>query len=1434
MQMNAINIDWKAIRPLNGSQANGFEELCAQLARAENLVAGSRFVRKGTPDAGVECYAVLPDGSEWGWQAKYFNGLGKSQWQQLDDSVKTAIHKHPRLIRYYVCIPMDFPDARLENKHSTKDHWDKHVEKWTDWASACKMKVEFVYWGNSELIDRFSCPENVGRLYFWFNARVFDSGWFRARLDEAVKTAGPRYTPEIHFDLPISAEFESFGRTERFFDQVKAMARGIRQKLQSLEHFESKTAEQTLEGSLSALFSQVKAIIAEIGAVTVQPTGPLPFRRIADKLENLLLEQEQEFNTISQAKAVNDGGATSRSNPFKKQWHHLMILQAELWKIRGDLLKADTYAGGALMILSGEAGTGKTHLLCDVAQRRLAEGRPTILLMGQQFIKTDAPWPQALQLLDLPDLSAEKFVGALEAAAKAANCRALLMIDAINEGEGRSIWPNHLAAFLAHLLRSPWIGVLLSIRSSYMEYIIPEQVSKGAVLLLHQGFAGHEYDATRALFAYYGIEEPSAPILAPEFSNPLFLKTLCRGLQAKGERRLPRGFLGITSVFDLYLNAINDRLSRELDFDPGEKLVRKALEALAKELAASRESWLPKAKAKEIVGGFLPGRRFWDSLYQSMVVEGLLLEEAMKHQGKTPEEFVVFAYERLSDHFIAKTLLDNHLESDAHETAFAPGGPLAFLWDGSQYVSSGLLEALCIQIPERTGQELVILAPEIMDHSGIGYAFRQSLNWRAPEAISKETIEVLNKLTRNEDDLRAALDVLLTMAALPEHALNANFLDHKLRQYQMPDRDAWWSTYLHRAWGSQGAVDMLVDWASSVPVGSSIDEQVVDLSAVALAWMLAASNRYLRDLATQGLVNLLTYRLNAVVRLVEKFAEIDDLYIAERIYAVAYGVAMRSHDPIGVGALAKCVYARVFADGTPPAHILLRDYARGVVERAIYLNASIEVVPELIRPPYKSQWPTIPTEDDIKPFLPDWSRGSYDSEDIEWARNRIYSSVMHDDFGRYIIGTNSLSMNWLSLRLDEPEWQSPSKDEMGLPRFDLKMIQRYILWRVFDLGWTKERFGEFDRFSIVFQGGAVSKTERIGKKYQWIAFHEITALVADHFQYREEFRREDGDRAYIGPWQEYFRDIDPSCAIRTSKGATWNGDSPSWWVPISYEDWGDPDKPDEWASRSDDLPSVEKLLSVTNPEDGSRWINLHGFFKWRQEPPPDRDPYEIEQRDLYYLCNGYLVGAAQAKAFIDWAKGVDFWNRWMPEPPSNTRMFLGEYGWSPAFRYFGQPFFGNDGWNKPGRGCPAKLLVAAYKYLRESAGADGSVDRNYELLLPTSDLLIGLGLRWNGRGAEHLDQAGRLAAFDPSAHALGPSALLFREDLLTDFLAREKLTIVWAVFGEKMAIDHSIPPTRRSSLRISDAYTLKRDVPSGFLKVHSELLKERHPNVPRF
>lgn len=161
-------LSWPAIRPLNGDQRQGFEELCAQLARCETPPQ-ARFVRTGAPDGGVECYAVFPNGDEWGWQAKYFlSSPGTHQWSDVADSVRTALEKHPRLVRYYVCMPVDLPDARLKGQKSARQQWDERVERW---RTASRGWVEFIFWGAHELTDRLQKPAHAGRRWFFFRCR---------------------------------------------------------------------------------------------------------------------------------------------------------------------------------------------------------------------------------------------------------------------------------------------------------------------------------------------------------------------------------------------------------------------------------------------------------------------------------------------------------------------------------------------------------------------------------------------------------------------------------------------------------------------------------------------------------------------------------------------------------------------------------------------------------------------------------------------------------------------------------------------------------------------------------------------------------------------------------------------------------------------------------------------------------------------------------------------------------------------------------------------------------------------------------------------------------------------------------------------------------------------------------------------------------------
>ena len=1525
------SVDWKTIRPWNGSQSGGFEEMCAQLARIETLDS-AKFTRTGTPDAGVECYCILPDGDEWGWQAKYFTSpLTNTQWQQLDGSIRTALDKHPRLVRYHVCIPRDRSDARMSNQTSEMDRWNDRVAKWEGWARERGMDVEFEWWGSSELIDRLSREEHTGHRFFWFGQHEFSRNWFGLHLDESVNAAGARYTPEVHVDLPIAQKMERFSRSLSSFEEVKSLSLGVRRAHDNLVFTQRSSNERTQEMELDSLLSATSSVLDALALLEASPAGYMGYSEVAKAADDACKEGvqvQQQIRQLQREERANteDASVSSsyRMEPLRDILSYVLRLQMALQEVAEDCINTHSLANSQLLLLRGDGGTGKTHLLCDFATRRVQAHLPTLLMMGERFLSGDDPWTQLLQQLDLTQCSAEEFVGALESAAEASGCRALVMlvmIDALNEGNGRKIWPAHLPSFLARLEKSPWIGVVLSVRSSYEEVVIRESVREKAAIVTHHGFTGHEFDATRIYFAHHGLESPSTPILQPEFSNPLFLKAICKGLEGRGEHRLPKGFHGITSVFELYLEAIHGRLWKpeSLDYGPNDNLVRQALQGLAGRLAEYETRRLPRPEAQTIVNSLLPGRDYSRSLYAALVAEGILTEDMETGSCGNPEEMVSITYDRFADHIISDHLLNAHLDPDDPYVAFSKNGGLAFLGEKEQYVRYGLIEALCVQVPERTGKELVRLAPNVLNRPNVSHAFLQSIMWRKHDAISDDTLEVLDDFIQRESIWEELLDTVVSLSAVPGHPLNADSLDRRLRQDSMPDRDSWWSTYLHRAWGAQSPVDRLIDWASNLSRDDHVEDEVVDLAATTLAWMLTTPNRFLRDRATKALVSLLTGRFESAEQLVNRFADVDDPYVSERVYAVAYGVAMQGNDPDAVGKLASVVYERVFTPGSPPPHILLRDYARGVVERAIHLGADIPVDVSLIRPPYKSIWPSIPSEKVVEALTPNLNQGAWEGGDLEWSRNRIRHSVMGDilnDFARYVIGTES-EPYWLSLRLDEDRWPSPQerleallrslsdaervayeeferiekeplsivarmrlailddeheaqllskevkqheqrieasrrllmstltethKSEMesilqakpaDRPRFDVRKIQRYVMWRVFDLGWTIERFGKFDRFTIGLQGREAQKPERMGKKYQWIAYHEILAYLSDHFQYREPYFNDEGDSQYEGPWQLHVRDIDPSCVLRSTPGGTyWGPRRAAWWGDVEYAAWADELGHQDWLALETDTPDVEVLLQVDRPEDGSHWINVCGHVIWSQSHAVDVDPFEIERRQLGLQWNAYFVRSGDVDSFMDWVNSSDLPLSALPEPPSTYLyyMFFGEYGWSPAFGHqFSDPNSAG-GWAKPeGEEWPVEVRQSTVSYTSESGVFDCSVDDNFTLHLPHPELLSDLGIRWSGRFSDFLDERGKLAVFDPTAHQEGPTALLISEELIEQLMEEKGLVLCWVVYGEKVIVGGEDPSEFQGRLKISGAYRYTDQGAKGCLRFSLDLPERVDP-----
>lgn len=1035
-----MSSNWQNLRPWNGSQQLAFEELCCQLAAYEQAPNGSQFIRKGAPDAGVECFWKLPNGDEWGWQAKFFlSSPGEGQWNQLDKSVKYAIEKHPQLTRYIICLPIDRPDPRIKKQKWFMKKWDDRVRKWQTWVQKKGMAVEFNYWGEHEIWERLSREEHRGRYFFWFNKELFSQLWFENHLKESIANVGPRYTPELNVELTIARLFDGLGRTSEFYNRIKVLYGKIKRAFSNTLRDKIKEFAGSQFESLRENTNQLLPILEGIKKTEIYPIKFDSIRELTSRSKEIIWECIESLRKATDEEKKKFDSQKERQTKDQKPCDHqdFRYEQHYLYELLGTLHDLESFAKSneansaniSALLIVGNAGTGKTHLFCDIAQQRINSFLPTVLMLGGQFVNKE-PWSQIIQLLGL-SCTREKFLGALEASAQAQRSKALILIDALNEGDGKKIWDKHLSGILTTLSRYPWVAIAFSVRTSYESTVIPDGLIPDKLIReVHHGFADYEYQATRTFFDHYGIERPSVPLLVPEFQNPLFLKLFCQGLNNRKLTKVPPGMQGITLIFNFFVESVNEKLSdpEYLDFDSRFKIVQKAVEKLAEVMAIKGNNWLPRKEAQDIVNAFLSNNGYENSLFKHMISEGLLAENRFWVRENEWCEGIQFAYERFTDHLIARYLLDKHLDLENPSNSFQPTQFLGTLVKDAWacWQNRGLIEAFSIQIPELIKKELAEIAPGCANCRPISEAFIESLIWRDTRSITEATKHYINEhVIQHKDTREQFLNALLTVTTNPNHPYNADFLHKNLIRFGLAERDAWWSIFLHDQYGEQGVINRIVEWAWSTEEKSHIGDESIRLCGIALTWFLTTPNRYLRDRTTKALVSLLTSQIHVLRQIIKMFLGVNDPYIQERLFAVAYGCAMRSVDNAAITELANDVYRWIFKDGTPPIHILLRDYARGIIEVVSHRGVKLNINVQRIRPPYKSKWPSkIPKKKDLKKYG-EWQK---EMSDGERARFRLYYSVMDSgDFARYVIGTNSGHFDWSSRRLDEPRGQ-PRKE----------------------------------------------------------------------------------------------------------------------------------------------------------------------------------------------------------------------------------------------------------------------------------------------------------------------------------------------------------------------------------------------------------------------
>lgn len=1280
------------IRAHEGSQARAWEELAYQLRPPVAL--GHLETRKTrAPDAGVEWYELYADGHVEGFQAK-FNASLADALSGMRESVVAVCAKRPELTKLTFVVPYDFTDSGAGQTKSDQDRWDDVVAGWRRTVDGA-ARIEYSTIRAGDILAQLATSRHAGRRAFWFGDFELSPAWFERQVAETIAVVGDRYTPEADTDVAANSAVEAVAAGDRFLGSLRshidaAVSAGRR--------------DTGMWGSASDQATERIKQLADLrAAVTERVVGPGAHVPTTD------FDIESGRQTVDALLACAAEAGTQLDEFGDRRLRHAIEQLHELRDILGSRA-SEAYESRTLAIV-GPAGSGKTHALVRAAVALQREGSPVVALVGQR-IGDAAWWPELRAALGVGAESADVFLQELDSLAEARGRRAVLLIDALNESQNPRRWRAELKAMLSQAAAYPRIAVVVSFRSDYASLIEPPET---LTVVMHRGFAGSEGQALAAYCRLFRVPVPANASFDPGFSSPLFLRMFCDVL-ASGGAGAAEG-LTRSTLFSRFAATRARRVIDALRLAPSSSLVVDALDVLADQLLASGGRPVPRADVENAVDALLPGRAWPDTLFGRMHSEGLI-EVRPSFSG---DESVMLSFQAYSEHVLANRLLDSLTSSDklANRVRNAP-----WLW-----------RALAVLLPERHAIELADLIPDAAADHRLTEAVRDSLVDRTPAAFGERAFELLeNQIGGQFDERVDAVDAMLALGPRRDHPANARWLHQKLKAQIMADRDASWSIAAYMADEYSPSLIRLRGWASSIAEEVSTEE--AELAAVTLMWLLTSPNRFLRDKVTRTLTSLLTKRLPVAGTLMTLAAEVDDPYVQERVLLSCYGALMIAGDSDHEGSAAAIAALLSWSAAGLPVHVLARDSARGIAAWAEARGLLAWEQKQAFDPPYCADAPEEPpTAEDLEAsygYIMD-EEGNY----TDWRASTILMSCLTwmGDFNKYVVRGDVGSFSRYSLTGPRPS----SKHSDPLGSIEADWAGRWIANRAIACGWTAERFEEFEREQPDRRGREGHKSERFGKKYQWLALHELLARLADNYHLAREPWSPDQER-YEGPWPWYGRDLDPSIPTRVASDppqhlvlthapdATWAR------LPAPLLDAAG--TPDSWVAEVTDLASAAQVFFPTD-EGGRNWIALQRYSTWDRDNA-QRTGLTKRERDLFYLQFSWLVPRGDGQRLLRLFREHGLSGRWMDDRSRTHGRYLGELAWSPIARALAAAEVDN---HVHRRLVEASLAPrpAVEKYLWEGNVLDCSIDESIDFYVPTDELLgpavwDGARARWTASG----------------------------------------------------------------------------------------------------
>ena len=1068
------NIDFKNIEVKEFKSKNeAFEQLCNYIFEIYGEKNGfeAKFISNNGAggDGGVEAYWKFDNEEEYGIQSKYFiDSFGNTQIRQIEQSINTVLKNHPKISKYFICIPINLTNIRNGKGFSQREKFENIQKKYKD--------IELVLWDADELKNYLFVEYQekcLGLIRYFFNKEVFTQKWFKNHFKEIEIQAGPRYSTKNNVKQDIFYSLITSAITHNDVLNIRNLYKKTKQYFcYLLREIDNKDTVKVIKNV---------------------------FNDFCKLSENLLYKEKVEISNY-------DGFSEKYKNCFNLLCDIEVIrdnfyYKSEIIKNINKITNIVKSFSSKSIIIRGLAGTGKTHLVCDLVRESIEKEQfISVLFFGNRFKECSLEKSIISQINEFDNL--DSFFSTLNAYAKMTNQIAYFIIDAINEWDSLK---NNEKLVEINLIKNKIeqytnLKFIITCREEYFNDIFKS--SDNFEIKPINGFSDNIMEAFYLFCKYYNIKYPAKLCLFPEISNPLILKTICEIFKNKN---FPENYLSISEIIKIYLEHLNEVISEKLNIDIRENLVIKEIDKIIQFLYKNSNKNIPIEVIKEEIKNIEPYKEWSKQILYNLEKNNFLV------LGK---DYCYISYQKYKDYLFSDLFLNEitNIETVSKDNFYEK---IINLIDNNVNSKEGLIDMLSILFPEKYKFDLIDIYKgrevDKYDLDIIIYAFYKSIYYRNPNSISVKTLnffESLKKIKFGEEYCDFSdyyWETLIKTAYIESHIFNAEYLHKKLYSLSMADIDADWTQYIsnnctgeiHKTFDLKHIVDMFLKINNE-----TLSDKTILLSVTLLLWFTASTDKYLREYSVKACVNILKHKENLLIEIFNKFKDVNDLFVKECLYLVVYGCILYSKKNDNLKEISDLLYENVFNKNPVLPNITIRESAyHSIKEISNKLGVSYKY--DRLEPPYdyKISLKSYPTKENLEIYIDkekDNPHKYYLHALTKIRSSYIYDSTTFFDFFCYTLN-----------------------DITKFNNIDKEKAAYWICKKAYDYGWDIEKHGQFDVDVSLDSSRAPKSIERIGKKYQWLAFREYLCNLVDNYKY------EDSSVSYYDILKEY-RSIDPT------------------------------------------------------------------------------------------------------------------------------------------------------------------------------------------------------------------------------------------------------------------------------------------------------------------